>query len=199
MTAIIMLEDCAHLMIVDSAGVAFSMMFDHKTQKFVHRRSRDQPFVLCQVQYFAPDTPFTAKRVKLGRFLADTGAQINCGNYTLLDLMGINRCDMEKYTWAAPEMKINGVGGNVDTIRGIHVKIYSVKHGTTVPATFYLAEKLGCNILSESLVYELGYISEEVFSEKFLGRFNDQDDFIQRTGLRIFGSKTIIAEIIETN
>ena len=184
---------------VDSAEVAFSMMFDHKTQKFVHRRSRDQPFVLCQVQYFAPDTPFTAKRVKLGRFLADTGAQINCGNYTLLDLMGINRCDMEKYTWAAPEMKINGVGGNVDTIRGIYVKIYSVKHGTTVPATFYIADKLGCNILSESLVYELGYVSDKAFKEEFLGRFNDQDDFIQRTGHRLFGSKTITAASVNTS
>ena len=61
---------------------------------------------------------------------------------------------MEEYTWAAPEMKINGVGGNVDTIRGIFVKIHSVKHGTTVPATFYLADQLGCNILSESLVYD---------------------------------------------
>ena len=183
---------------VSTSEVAFSMMFDHKTQKFVHRRSRDQPFVLCQVQYFSPGTPFTAKRVKLGRFLADTGAQINCGNYTLLDLMGIKRCDIEEYTWAAPEMKINGVGGNVDAIRGVHVKIHSIKHGTTVPATFYLAEQLGCNILSESLVYELGYLSDRSFKEEFLGRNSDQDDFIQRTGHRLFGSKSIIAASVST-
>ena len=117
--------------------------------------------VLCQVQFFDPLKKFKPKRVHVGKFLTDTGAQVNVGNYTLLDLMGIKRCDLEKYTWAATDMKINGIGGNVEDIRGIHVKIYSVKNGTIVPATFYLANKLMCNILSETLVYELGYINKQ--------------------------------------
>ena len=33
----------------------------------------------------------------------------------------------------------------------------------------------------------------------FLDKYNDQEDFIQRTGLRIFGSKTIIAESVNNS
>ena len=48
-------------------------------------------------------------------------------------------------------------------------------------------------------MYELGYVSDKAFSEEFLGKTNDQDDFIQRTGYRLFGSKTITAASVNTS
>ena len=68
----------------NSADISYSMLFDHREQKFIQRRSRDQPMVLCQVQYFDPLKEFKPKRVHVGKFLADTGAQVNVGNYTVM-------------------------------------------------------------------------------------------------------------------
>ena len=106
-----------------SAEISYSMLFDPRTKKFVPRRSKDQPMVLCQVQHFDPEQIFTPRKVNVGKFLADTGPQVNVGTYTLLDLMGISRGDVLKYTWDTSEMKINGIGGNVDGgIRGVYTK-----------------------------------------------------------------------------
>ena len=67
-----------------------------------------------------------------------------------------------------------------------------------VPTTFYLAEELTCNILSETLVYDLGYINKDAFSEKFLNRYNNQEDFINQTGQRVFGSN-LTGEVVNSS
>ena len=163
-------------------------IFDHKKQKFVRQKSPAQPMVLCQIQLFEPQEEFKQTKVPVGRFLADTGAQINVGNYTLLDLLGIRRNKLRKYTWPETEIRINGIGGDVEGIRGINVRIHSVKNDTTVPAMFYITDKVTCNILSETLLYELGYINRDAFSEKLIDGYNNQEDLIKKIGLRTFGA-----------
>ena len=69
--------------------------------------------MLCQVQEIPPGTPqFTPREVKIGKFLADTGAQVNIGNYELFEMMGIS--NKEKYLRRS-QVKINGIGGAIDT------------------------------------------------------------------------------------
>ena len=68
----------------------------------------------------------------------------------------------------------------------------------TVPATFYISNALTCNILSESLVYELEYIPKEAFQEKFLDHYFDQEDFIHQAGPRMFGSDAIAESVVSS-
>ena len=57
-------------------------------------------------------------------------------------------------------MKVHGIGGiNVPSLRALDVMIHSLKTKKTIPVTFFISNTLTANILSETLVYELGYLS----------------------------------------
>ena len=99
-----------------SADINLSTTYDNKRKKFVHYESRRQPFLLCQVQEFRAEggiEGFKPRKVKVGRFLADTGAQVNECNYTLFDLMGIPQSEAQRLTRDASYMKIHGIGGDI--------------------------------------------------------------------------------------
>ena len=71
--------------------------------------------MLCQVQEIPRGTKkFVPRQVKVGKFLADTGAQVNIANYTIFQLLGISDDDKEAYL-RSTRVKINGIGGAVDT------------------------------------------------------------------------------------
>ena len=71
------------------ADISYTYVYDRATKSFISKPSREQPMVLCQVQYFDPKKRFAPKEVEVGKFLADTGAQVNVANRSLLTLMGI--------------------------------------------------------------------------------------------------------------
>ena len=150
-----------------SAEIRYSTTYDARRKQFINYKSRRQPFVLCQIQEFRPEggiDGFKPRKVRVGKFLADTGAQINVGNLTLLDLIGIPRSEYHERTRDASHMKVHGIGGiNVPSLRALDVMIHSLKTKETIPATFFLSETLTANILSETLVYELGYIARSAF------------------------------------
>ena len=92
-----------------SAEINLSTSYDDRRKQFVNYKSRRQPFVLCQIQEFQPEKGiegFKPRKVKIGKFLADTGAQINVGNLTLFDLLGIPRNEFNIRTRDASHMKV---------------------------------------------------------------------------------------------
>ena len=168
-----------------SAEIKYSTTYDARRKQFINYKSRRQPYVLCQIQEFRPEggiEGFKPRKVKVGKFLADTGAQINVGNLTLLDLIGVPRSEYHSRTRDASHMRVHGIGGvNVPSLRALDVMIHSLKTKQTIPATFFLSETLTANILSETLVYELGYIAKSAFKESFLCTYEGQDvDELQR-------------------
>ena len=102
--------------------------------------------VLCQVQEFNQNKgteEFRPRKVKVGRFLADTGAQVNVGNYTMFDIMGIPEEEREKYLTDAPDMKINGIRGEVGSnLRSVNVMVHSLKTRISIPTTFFISNEL---------------------------------------------------------
>ena len=67
-----------------SAEVKYSTTYDARRKQFINYKSRRQPYVLCQIQEFRPENGlegFKPRKVRVGKFLADTGAQINVGTY----------------------------------------------------------------------------------------------------------------------
>ena len=96
-----------------SADINLSTTYDRSRRQFVNYKSRRQPFVLCQIQEFQAEKGiegFKPRKVKIGKFLADTGAQVNIGNLTLFDLLGIPRSEFNKRTRDASYMKIHELG-----------------------------------------------------------------------------------------
>ena len=108
--------------------------------------------------------------------LADTGAQINCANSTIFDALGIKPEDRDKYLTPS-EITVNGVGGARTVVRELKVRIYSLKTKKTHRVTFYVGKMTG-NILSESTLYALGYLPENIFREDELYRVGKQKEYI---------------------
>ena len=135
-----------------SAEIKYSTSYDVRRRQFVNYKSRRQPYVLCQIQEFRPEgglEGFKPRRVKVGKFLADTGAQINVGNLTVFDLLGFPRSEFHARTRDASHMKVHGIGGvNVPGLRALEVMIYSLKTNKSVPVTFFLSDALKANRLS---------------------------------------------------
>ena len=108
-----------------SAEVKYSTTYDARRKQFINYKSRRQPYVLCQIQEFRPEggiEGFKPRKVKVGKFLADTGAQINVGNPNLLDLIGIPRSEYQSRTRDASHMRVHGIGGvNVPSLRALFV------------------------------------------------------------------------------
>ena len=192
-----------------SAEIKYSTTYDARRKQFINYKSRRQPYVLCQIQEFRPEggiEGFKPRKVRVGKFLADTGAQINVGNLTLLDLIGIPRSEYHARTRDASHMRVHGIGGvNVPSLRALDVMIHSLKTKQTIPATFFLSDTLTANILSETLVYELGYIQKSAFKESFLCTYEGQDvdelqrDFIEQAGKIMFGTEHIAPVRIQSN
>ena len=96
--------------------------------------------VLCQVQEI-PKSPevFKARRVKVGRFLADTAAQVNIVSPEILDLLDIT--GEKRSLLISSKVKINGVGGGVDgSVKELRVKLYSLKTRSTMNMVFYVGD-----------------------------------------------------------
>ena len=93
--------------------------------------------MLIQIQEFRPEggiEGFKPRKVKIGKFLADTGAQINVGNLTLFDLLGIPRNEFKIRTRDASHMKVHGIGGDdVPSLRAMDVMVHSLKTNKTMP------------------------------------------------------------------
>ena len=130
--------------------------------------------------------------------MADTGAQVYVGNLTLFDLLGIPREEFHVRTRDASHMKVHGINGkNISNLRAMDMMIYSLKTRKKVPVTFLISEDLGCNILSEALVYDLGYLPATAFQENFLCKYDGQDvdetqaSFMNQAGQLMFGTEHI--------
>ena len=91
------------------------------------------------------------------------------------------------------------------TYRHSDVMIQSLKTKKSVPVTFVISDTLGCNILSETLVYKLGYIPMSAFKESFLCTNNGQDmdetqeNFIDQAGQLMFGTEHIASASIQNH
>ena len=77
----------------------YTTAWDARRRKWVTRDSRPPPLVLCQVQEEPLNREeFEARRATVGKFLANTGAQVNCANRSIFKLMGIRgRGNQDEY------------------------------------------------------------------------------------------------------
>ena len=93
--------------------------------------------MLCQVQEEPKGTqPFLPCRTKIGKFQADTGAQVNIAGYDIFDLMGIPDNEKDKYL-IQTRVKINGVRGSVGGgVKELQVHLYSLKTKRTILTVF---------------------------------------------------------------
>ena len=76
--------------------------------------------------------------------------------------------------------------------------VHSLKTKKSVPATFFISRGLGCNIISESLVYELGYIPESAFKESFLCTYSGGDED-ESQGQLMFGTEHIASASVQNH
>ena len=75
--------------------------------------------------------------MKVGRFLADTGAQVNIASPEILDLLDIT--GEKESLLISSKVKINGVGGGVDgSVKELRVKLYSLKTRRTIKSRYFM-------------------------------------------------------------
>ena len=97
-----------------SNGTFYTSSWDHRKEKWVVKDSRIPPKVLCQVQEMPRGTAkFVPRQVKVGKFLADTSAQVNIANYSIFDLLGIPEGEHDGHL-RRTRVTINMIGGAID-------------------------------------------------------------------------------------
>ena len=116
---------------------------------------------------------------EIGKFMCDTSAQVNIAGHGIFDILGIPEEEWDEHLIDS-KVRINGVGGSVSMAKELRVRIHSLKTKDTVPTVFYVSKDFKTNIMSEQTLYQLKYLSEDMFSEDELYEADGQDNYITR-------------------
>ena len=87
--------------------------WDSKRKKWIVMDSRPPTMLLCQMQEVPEEGGFFPREVGIGRYLCDTGAQVNlAGPKMLKRLLGLSPAEMRRVLIDS-EVTIKGVGGSI--------------------------------------------------------------------------------------